>query len=274
MSRGGSLTALAGVEARRLVGHPLVLAGLALSMAAIVVSVDSYGQLQSFLLMGLAVLPLALGTFAAAHLAALRSHRAGAEELLDTLPRDVRTRTGAQLIAVLVAVPLALGLLAAAHLLFGASDGLVISVDGARHTPALAELAQGPLLVVALGTFGVLLGRVAPVTLLGALLVVAIVFLEVPLAAWTPDSSLRWAVPLANNIIAVPDTWLPCEPNSDFNCGEVDHYDTGGMAWHLLGLVGVAVAASGAALSERRDVRLGLTAAAAVLVAVTSVVAG
>ena len=76
--------------------------------------------------MGLAVLPLALGTFAAANLAALRNVRAGAEELLDTLPEDARVRTGAQLLAVLAAVPLALALLAGAYLLFGAGDGLVI----------------------------------------------------------------------------------------------------------------------------------------------------
>lgn len=274
MSRGGSLTALAGVEARRLTTHPLVLGGLALSVAALVAGIDGYGQLQTFLLMGLVVLPLALGTFAAANLAALRSRRAGAEELLDTLPRGADTRTGAQLLALLAIVPLALVLLAAGHLLFGASDGLVVSVEGARRTPALAELAQGPLLVLALGAVGVLLGRIAPVALLGALLVVAIVFIEVPLAAWTPDSAWRWAVPLANDTIAVPDTWFPCEPDSTSMCGEVDHYDAAGMAWHLVGLVGIAICASAAALAGRRGARLGLAAAAVALVAATSLVAG
>ena len=203
----GSLIALAGVEARRLLRHPLVAAGLALGVVAIVTGARRDGQTQSFLLMGLAVLPLALGTFAAANLATLRARRDGSEELLDTLPQDVRTRTAAQLLAVLAMLPLAAALLAGAYLLFGAADGLIIGADGARRTPAAVELAQGPLLVLSLGAVGVFLGRVAPVTALGLMLVVVIVFAEVPLAAWAPDTPLRWAVPLVNDMIAVPDTW-------------------------------------------------------------------
>jgi hypothetical protein len=265
----GSLTALAGVEARRLLTHPLLLAGLALSIVALAAGAGRDGQAQSFLLMGLVVLPLALGTFAAANLAALRSRRAGAEELLDTLPQGVATRTGAQLLALLAAVPLAVGLLAAGYLVFGAGEGLIIDIDGTRRTPALVELAQGPLLLLALGALGVLLGRVAPVALLAALLVVVILFAEVPLAAWTPDTPWRWAAPLANNIIGVPDTWFPCEPASTSMCSTVDHFDVAGMAWHLVALAGLAVAASAAALARRRGVRLALVAAAPALVAAT-----
>jgi hypothetical protein len=269
----GSLTALAAVETRRLLTHPLVLAGLALGVVAVVAG-GTHGQAKAFLLMGLAVLPLALGTFAAANLAALRSRRAGAEELLDTLPQGVAVRTGAQLIAVLAVPPVAVALLAAAYLLFGAGDGLIVDVDGERRAPALVELAQGPLLVVTLGALGVLLGRVAPVALLGALIVVVVVFAEVPLAAWTPDSAWRWVVPLANNMVAVPDTWMPCEPDSMSKCGEIDHFDTTGMALHLVALAGIALAAAGAALARRRGVRIGLAAAALALLATTATVAG
>ena len=109
-------------------------------------------------------------------------------------------------------MPLAAALLAGAYLLFGAADGLIIGADGARRTPALVELAQGPLLVLSLGAVGVLMGRVAPVAALGLMLVVVIVFAEVPLAAWAPETPLRWAVPLVNDMIVVPDTWGPCEP--------------------------------------------------------------
>ena len=90
----------------------------------------------------------------------------------------------------LAALPIAVALLAAAHLLFGAADGLVISAVGTRREPAVVELLQGPLLVLALGALGVLLGRIAPVTPLALLLVVAIVFVEVPLAAWAPDTAV------------------------------------------------------------------------------------
>lgn len=250
----GGLSPLAVVEARRLLRHPFLLAGAALSVVAIAVSVPREGQLQSFMLMGLAVLPLAFGTFLAANLAALRSRRDGAEELLDTLPRDVRTRTGAQLLAVLAALPIGVALLAAAYLLFGAGDGLVISAIGERRVPAAVELAQGPLLLLALGAVGVLLGRVAPVTPLALLLVVAIVVLEVPLAAWTPDTQWRWAMPLVNNMIAEPGGWTSCEPRMDRDCGIVDRFDTVAMAWHLVALAVVTTVASAAALAAgRRD---------------------
>jgi hypothetical protein len=270
----GSLTQLAAVETRRLLTHPLLLGGLALSVAAVAASAQTNGQAQSFLLMGVAVLPLALGTFAAANLAAMRSRRAGAEELLDTLPQGVGIRTGAQLLAVLAVPPLAAALLAVAYLLFGAGEGLVIGFDGERRVPALVELAQGPLLVVTLGAVGVLLGRVAPVTLLGSLIVVVVVFAEVPLAAWTPDSAWRWVVPLANDIVGVPGTWMPCEPDSTTMCGEVDRFDTAGMAWHLVALAGIAGAAAAAALAQRRGVRIGLAVASIALLAATAAVAG
>ncbi len=267
------LRALMGVEARRLVLHPVVLAGVALSALIVGVGAGREGQLQAFLLMGVAVLPLALGTFVAANLAAQRSRRAGAEELLDTLPCGAATRTAAQLAALLATLPLALVLLAVAHLLFGAGDGLIISYDGARRVPAAVELAQGPLLVLALGAVGVLLGRVAPVSLLSAFIAVAIVFLEVPLAAWAPETSLRWAAPLVSDIVAVPDTWVPCEPTGPHMCGVVDHFDTTAMAWHLLALAGVAACAAAGALIARRSARIGLTLTAVAVVAATTVAA-
>jgi hypothetical protein len=268
-----SLIALAGLEARRMALHPLVLAGAALSVLAIVVGARRDGQGQSFLLMGVAVLPLALGTFVAANLAAQRSRRAGAEELLDTLPQDVRVRTGAQLLALFAAVPIALALLALAYLLFEAGDGLIIDQYGNRRDPALVELAQGPLLILALGAFGVLLGRVLGFAQLAALLVVVIVFAEVPLAAWAPDTPLRWAVPLVNDMIAVPDTWLPCEPGSEYMCGEIARFDTAAMAWHLLALAVCAAAAAAAALTRGRAARAGLAATALAAVATTTLAA-
>jgi hypothetical protein len=178
-------------------------------------------------------------------------------------------RTGAQLLAPLAVVVVAVAVLAVGYLLFGAGEGLVVGLDGTRHWPQLAELAQGPLLVATLGAVGVALGRLVPLPLLSALLIVAVVFGEVPLAAWAPDTALRWAAPLVSDIIAVPDTWQACEPGSRSMCGEVDHFDTGAMAWHLLALAGIAAAAAGIALSARRAVRGALGAGALVLLAAT-----
>jgi len=81
-----SLSPLAAVEARRLLTHPILLMGAALSAFAIAFSVQREGQLQSFLLMGLAILPLALGTFVAANQAALRSRRDDFDIGCDRLP--------------------------------------------------------------------------------------------------------------------------------------------------------------------------------------------
>jgi hypothetical protein len=266
--------ALAVGETRRLLAHPAFLAGLALTAVTVGVGLGRDGQAQAFLLMGLAVLPMALGTFVATNLAAMRSRRAGTEELLDTLPAGHAVRTGAQTLAPLAAVVIAVAVLAAAYLLFGAGEGLVVGLDGTRHRPHLAELAQGPLLVAMLGVLGVALGRLVALPLLAALLLVVVVFAEVPLAAWTPDSAWRWVVPLANDIVAVPDTWQACEPGSSSMCGEVDHFDTAGMAWHLLALAGIAAAAAGIALSARRAVRAALAGGALLLLVATVAAAG
>ena len=69
------LIQLAAVETRRLLLHPLVAAGLILGAVAVASGARREGQLQMFLLMGLAVLPLALATFVVANLAASRARR-------------------------------------------------------------------------------------------------------------------------------------------------------------------------------------------------------
>ena len=55
----GSVSALAAVEIRRLLLHPLLIGGVVLSAVAIASATAREGQLQAFLLMGVAVLPLA-----------------------------------------------------------------------------------------------------------------------------------------------------------------------------------------------------------------------
>ena len=209
--------------------------------------------------MGLAVLPLALGTFAAANLAALRSGARGAEELLDTLPRGRRDAHGRAAAGRARAVPLAIALLAAAYLLFGAGDGLVIGAGRRRAgRPRWSSSPRGRCSC----------SRSAPSACCSAasrrsrrsrvLLVVVVVFAEVPLASWTPDTAWRWAVPLVNDMIVVPDTWVPCEPGSSRMCSDVERFDTAAMAWHLVALAGVAAFAAAAALAREPRVRVGL----------------
>ena len=178
------MRALARVEARCLLRHPVFLVGVLLTAVIVVPSAGSDGQSKLFVLLGGGVLPLAAGTFIAANLAALRSRRDGTDELFGALPRRGISRTAAQLLAVAVAAPVALILLGAMFVALGAPDGLVVGFDGLRHVPAPVELAQGPLLVVFLGAAGIALARLAPSVVVAPLALVGLLALEVPVTVW------------------------------------------------------------------------------------------
>ena len=127
------MRALARVEARCLLRHPVFLVGVLLTAVIVVPSAGSDGQSKLFVLLGGGVLPLAAGTFIAANLAALRSRRDGTDELFGALPRRGISRTAAQLLAVAVVAPVALILLGAMFVALGAPGGLVVGFDGMRH---------------------------------------------------------------------------------------------------------------------------------------------
>jgi hypothetical protein len=251
-----TVRSLAAFETVRLLRHPLLLAGVAVSLAMVVGYAGASGQLWTFFLMGGLHLVLLGATFAAGHRMASRSRRDGAEELYATLPLGARNRTAAQLLAVLAVFPVAAALTAFAFVVVGAGDGLVVSYEGVRRVPPLVELAQGPLAVVAAGVCGVLLGRVSTAPMLAPLLAAALVAAELPLAAWGMDSPLRWAVPIANDIVSDPHGWGPCTPGSSEWCSPILGFDVTGMAWHLLSLVLLGTAAATLAVAIRvRPVR-------------------
>ena len=245
--------ALARVEARCLLRHPVFLVGVLLTAVIVVPNASSNGQAQLFLLLGGGVLPLAAGTFIAANLAALRSRRDGTDELFGALPRRGSARTAAQLLAVTVAAPVALILLGAMFIALGASAGLVVGHDGMRHTPAAVELAQGPLLVVFLGAAGIALARLAPSVVVAPLALVALLALEVPVTVWQAGGRLHWLAPLAHDTIAAPGAWVPCAPADTLpGCDLVLGYDLAGMRLHLLYLACLTVVAAAAALLRTR----------------------
>ena len=251
-----TVRALAGFETVRLLRHPLMLAGVLVTLVLLIAYADVSGQLQTFLLMGGLHTVLLGTTFAAGHRIASRSRRAGAEELFSTLPQGARTRTAAQLLAMLAVFPVAAALTAIAFVVTDAGSGLVISYAGARRVPAFVELLQGPLAVVAAGMCGVLLGRISQAPLLAPLLAAALVVAEVPLAAWGQDSALRWVVPVANGIDVDQDGWGLCSPDSSEMCSPILGFDVTGMTWHLLYLVALAAAAATIAVLIRpRPVR-------------------
>jgi hypothetical protein len=266
------ILALARVEGRCLLRHPLLLLGLALSLTLTVASALSNGAEQAMVLAGMGSFPLAAGVLLATNAAGLRSRRDGVDELYATLPRPLATRTAAQLLALAWTVPVAIALVAAMYVAFGAHAGLVVGWDGRRHAPALAELAQGPLLVVSLGALGVLLARRAPSPLIAPPLVVALLALEIPLAVWGSTAAARWALPVVNDAIAAPDSWVPCEPGDLVaHCNLILGYDTAGIAVHLGFLAATATLfACGALLAGRRAAVVGglLTTVVALTIAV------
>jgi hypothetical protein len=195
--RRSAVLALARVEGRRLLRHPITVVAV-LFLVGIWVSgwftneanqypvlqdADRDTQLGMMLLVGGAAL-------VAGNLAVLRAHRHGTTALSDVLVLPERLRTAAHLLAVLP-----LGVLAAA--LTVARIG-VLSLAPAAGRPNPYELVAGPATVLLLGAFGVLLGRltrsaiVAPLTLLAVLAVLIVV----PLLAPTPGSPARWFQPV------------------------------------------------------------------------------
>ena len=87
---------LARIEGMRMLRHPVVLVGLALSVAFTLLNEwDSVGG-DYFAVTGPGLLPL-LVSLVAANLAALRSRRSDTDELYASLPSPARARTLAQL---------------------------------------------------------------------------------------------------------------------------------------------------------------------------------
>jgi hypothetical protein len=245
------VAALARGEGSRLLRHPALLLGLALGVVVAVASAGSDGGEQLALLGGMGCLPLGLGVLVAAQLSTLRSRRDGTEELLSSLPRRARSRTAGHLLALGWTVPVAVALVAAGWVLVGAGQGLVLNEQGLRHVPGPAELAQGPLLVVALGSLGVLLGRVAPWPQAGALAVIILFAFEVPFAMWGTAGPASWLLPFASDALIVPGAWVPCEPGDiQPSCNLVLGVAQAAVRWHALYLAAAVVAFGGAALAR------------------------
>ncbi|SEG73040.1 hypothetical protein SAMN04489712_11064 [Thermomonospora echinospora] len=222
-----AVLALARVEARRLLLHPMVaiaLAGYLLwplwsgswrDTHQVLQEVDRESQLGP-LLVGLAGL-------LAANSAVLRSLRHGTEAHFGVLVMPPWRRTVAHALSVL---PLTLVVAAAVAGMFAWEA----TRPGAVGHASGFELATGPLMVLFFGVLGVLLGRLVPSMFAGATAVVAILAVTFVFAV-LPDG-VRWLVPLVADEGAAP---LP----SDL---------VGRPArWHALYLVGLTVLAGAVA---------------------------
>jgi hypothetical protein len=165
--------ALAGVEGRKLLRHPVVVAGALMSAMAFVVATKDRAPVlhRDDILTGAAALPLAAATLLAANLAALRSRRHGTDELFESTATPVAPRTVGHLVS--LAWPAALAVV----LVGGAM--LYLVVLGAVGVPSTFELATGPAIVLLAGALGILLARWWRSAAAGPVALVGLVALEV-----------------------------------------------------------------------------------------------
>jgi hypothetical protein len=261
------IAALTSSECRRLVRHPVFLAGVALSVLSFVTQPEvtgatagkhflsvSVGQAY-FNLAGWGVLPLAFATLLALNLAALRNRRDRTLDLYASLPSGSRVRTSALLLASTCAFAIALVLVVAAFRYLGAADGLVVAYDGRAMTPSVYELFQGPIVVLLFGVLGVALAAWLPRT--GVAVLVAFVGLatEVVFVLWTGlQSSLHWLFPLAN-----PATFgragVTFPPANRADSG-LTGFDVSGAGWHLAYLAALGILFASLALLRHGSRRL------------------
>ena len=269
------VSALARIEGRHLLWHPVFLVGFALSSLYFIRANE--GMVQTFV--GTACwgfFPLAASALIAAYLAATRSHRDGVEDLYRSLPHPRSTRIAGQLLGLLWTLPVAGALIGAAYL----SDAFIFTHTGAHQlagralplpTPTSIELACGPVLVVTFGAIGILVARVARTPIGGPLMIVAIFAAQVP--AWNSggDSWDGWLLPMWNDVVVASGTSNPCEPgNVGPGCGVILRH-LPGIGWHLSYLMGVALLASaGALVREQRRLPFAVLAVLAAALAVTT----
>lgn len=269
----GIIEALARAEAWRLVRHPIVLIGLALSVAEVVAawltSGGHGGDIRFMFLSGSAHWPLAVGAFLAANLLVLRSRRHGTAELEDTTVTPSSVRTWALLTASLAAFVLGVVLIAGTFVLFGAGDGVPVRledgfVDRAMHP---FELLQGPLVVLVMSLVGIVLGRWVPTRAVGPLMLVPAVigFFH---STWRFSGEAWRFSPLMVHEHQL--TWVQETPSSGYSI--LAGFDVAGLGWHLVYLGGACLLLGAAAVARtERSPRL---AAVAVVGGVLAAIGG
>lgn len=217
--------ALARVEGRRLLVHPLFL--LAMATAAVTLALPIQGGDDLFGLAGGCFTSLGISSwlFLVPCLAASRARRDAAQELYDAQPITPRLRTEAALLSLGSAVLAGTALVAVATVALGGPDGQLV-VEGERYRLRPLELAQGPLFLAMVGALGVLVGswtrRVYPA-------VIWALALFLPPLAWVP-----WIV------------FGDGAPESFFGEWLVG----AAVGWHLAALAGIAVLAAAGALAR------------------------
>jgi len=157
--------ALARVEGRRLLMHPLFALGMATSIAALALAsgrlpigaADKTASVDMLVGDCFVMLGGAIWTFLVAFLAASRERRDGAQDFYAGQAVTPRLRTEAMLLSLGYAGLAGAALIAVAALVLVGLDGALVD-GGQRYTVPPLALAQGPLYLVLAGALGVLAG--------------------------------------------------------------------------------------------------------------------
>lgn len=249
--RAAARRALARVEGRRLVTHPLFLLGMTLSTLMTVVGALEGGGLFALAGGSFAFVGAGLWTFAVACLATSRARRDGAQDLYSALPLTPDLRAQAQLLSISAAGLAAGGLVAVAAVAIAGPD-LVDASDGERYSLLRLELLQAPAYLLFVGALGVLVGswtRRAYPALIG------MVILFMPPVAWLP--------------------WFVYGDDVPKSVWDAEWLGGASVRWHLLGIVGLTgLAAAGALARHDRRPRIALLASVALAAAIAGIALG
>jgi hypothetical protein len=216
-------------EGRRIVQHPISLAGLAL-LTVLAVVVGDNGSRDAFdVVSNGPTFFYGVFTYFAAHLVASRDERADSGELLAATPAPATARVAGLCVGALVPAAVCAAFVAVVHGLNLARELYVVSPD-------VWQLAQGPLTVLGGALLGVMVARLTRVPGVGLLVMVAMVLFN----AWISEHDAL-VQPLGTYV-----TWATWAPHPEWV-----GMQPGSPAWHVAYLtVLCAMAACGSFLRE------------------------
>lgn len=240
---------LAASEARRLLRHPVMIAGFALWLLAMTESLVraelTFVQASELVGITLAFFP-GIPALVAAHMVATRDRRARTLDLLASTPGRSEERVRALVLAAVAPAALALALNTAAF-------ALLLWRDEFAVTPSVWHLVQGPSLVLGACLLGVMIGVWAPTPAAPVLATIAMVGFHLAVAEKDPAQLFAPMMSWTDWGPYDGSVWVGWHPGSPF-----------GHIVYVLGLCGMAACAAVLRVAERRRtvVVLGLLAVA------------
>jgi hypothetical protein len=260
-----SIVALAGIEARRNLRSPLLLAVLVFSTLSLANMNGADWSGGTYSMLPLYVVPLAAGTFFLGLRSAGRDHRVDLPPLGEDCALDETVRTAGRLLGLAVFPAVAAAGVVVVEVASRIEGGYWIGdapwrTDTALHTPF--ELLQPIALVAFAGAAGVAAGRRfrhrTPIAVLGGVMTFLLwsawwafqwpPMFVISLVQTQPIS--RWAGPASAHGSTFPDHWLVSYDDYE-HIWSHQYVDQPLIGGHVLYLVGLTVLCVGSALRAR-----------------------